>query len=224
MFAKTVSDYMKLSTGKDIDYLITLDNNDPKLRQYIPVCDRLGLKYIVGESGTKVRAINRDMDQAGEWDILVLASDDMICKVKGWDDILREEMQSHFPNLDGVLWHWDGAGNPGACTKRINGQGGLNTMCIFGKNYQPWVENRHIYHPDYASLFCDNEFTIIADRLGKQFYSEQVLFRHEHWANGLQYSYTNDDLMKKTQSYYQQDERTFKLRESLNFGLKNVAA
>ena len=61
------------------------------------------------------------MDKAGEWDICVVASDDMIPQVRGWDEELIEKMPK---DLDHVLFY-----NDGYCGRK------LNTMCIFGRKY-----------------------------------------------------------------------------------------
>ena len=225
-FEKTLKGYIENQSTDYVRYLITLDSDDKMLDFYVNICDKMisngiKLKYIIEKSGSKIKAINRDMEWADNFEILVLASDDMICKQSGWDLILINEMTNYFPDTDGVLWHWDGAGSKTSGTKpKIeNNQlvGGLNTMCILGKKY--FDRFGYIYHPDYLNLWCDNEFTEVSKILDKVFYSEQVLFRHEHWANGSQYSYTNDDLMKKTQATFRKDEQIYKTRKQLNFNL-----
>lgn len=221
VFARTISQYISLANdNENIQYLVTLDSDDKDLEAYKTICERIGLKYIINHSGTKIKAINRDFEHAGDWDICVLYSDDMICKVQGWDEILRNEMQEHFPDTDGVLWHNDGYVGKGSDLSDIakrHGMNSLNTMVILGRKY--YERFGYLYHPDYASLCCDVEFMHVAERLGKQVYFSQVLFRHEHYSNSPQFNYTNDALMKKTQRYYQQDNDVLTKREKLNFGL-----
>ena len=225
-FEKTIKGYIENQSTGYVSYLITLDSDDKSLDSYISICDKLKtsgvkIRYIADKSGSKIKAINRDMELSGNWEILVLASDDMICKQAGWDLVLINEMTNYFPNTDGVLWHWDGAASKSSNTKpKIENNelvGGLNTMCILGKKY--YDRFKYIYHPDYLNLWCDNEFTDVSKRLNKVFYSEQILFRHEHWANGSQWSHTNDNLMKKTQSSFKKDEIIYRKREKLNFEL-----
>jgi hypothetical protein len=225
-FEKTIKGYIENQSTEYVTYLITLDTNDKTVNQYVSICNNLiesgvKLKYIVGESGSKIKAINRDMEIVSTWEILVLASDDMICKQSGWDLILINEMTMYFPDTDGVLWHWDGADSKVSSTKpKIQNDeliGGLNTMCILGKKY--YDRFKYIYHPNYLNLWCDNEFTEVSKILNKVFYSGQILFRHEHWANGSQYRYTNDSLMKRTQATFKKDEQVFKKRKELNFNL-----
>jgi len=223
IFNKTIREYISNANNiKNIKFLITLDYDCPNLEQYKIIClklieKKIDLTYIIGVSTGKISAINRDMENVKEWDICVLASDDMICKEKNWDKILISEMKDNFPNLNGVIWHWDGAKNTKPNIENNELIGGLNTMCIFGLEWYRMFN--FIYHPDYVSLFCDNEFDICSRILNKVFYSDLILFKHEHWSNGTQWSYTHDNLMKKEQKFYKQDSTTFNKRKLINFEL-----
>lgn len=158
---------------------------------------------VSGLSTGKINACNRDMEMFDEWDIVVLASDDMIPQVRGWDDEIRKQMDAHFPDTDGVLWFNDGY------TKQK-----LNTMCIIGKKY--YDRFGYIYHPDYISLWCDNEMTEVSQILNKVVYSDKVLFKHEHPANNGQ---GNDKLYQVNEKFYNIDRDTYLKRKKINFGL-----
>ena len=132
---------------------------------------------------------------------MVLASDDMICQVQGWDEQIRKDMQRNFADLDGVLYYPDGYTQ-------------LNTMCIMGRAY--YNRFNYIYNPDYNSLFCDDEFMQVSRFLKREYKSELVLFKHEHpvW-KGEQY----DPLMQRNESFYAVDKRIYEQRKRVNFGL-----
>lgn len=211
-FYNTLKGYIENSadTGK-IHYVITLDSDDPRVKQYEQVAEQiieeypnLKITWDLGFSTGKINAVNRDMDKTAGWDIVVLASDDMICQQPGWDEVIREMMRMHYPDTDGVLFFSDGH-QP------------LNTMPIIGHTYFKRFD--YIYHPDYISLWCDNEFMEVADKLSKQTRFDDVLFEHQIWFNGRQFDHTNDDLQKREQKFYKQDGETFKKRKALNFGL-----
>lgn len=161
-------------------------------------------EYIAGLSANKIQACNRDINRTQyKWDILVLMSDDMEVQVRNWDNVLREEMKKHFPDKDGVLWFNDGyTGNK------------LNTMCILGKKY--YERFNYIYHPEYASLWCDNEFMEVANKLNKQKYFDKILFKHEHPANNKTKS---DQLLKHNETFYSKDKETYLKRKANNFNL-----
>ena len=45
------------------------------------------------------------MEKCKTWDILLLASDDMIPVCDGYDQIIRDDMFTYHRNGDGVLWY-----------------------------------------------------------------------------------------------------------------------
>ena len=127
-FFNVLKNYYTMCDDLDnIKFLITLDTDD-KLMNQPGVIDMFkeykNLTYIYGESKSKIDAVNRDIDVEDDWDIILLASDDMVPKVKGYDTIIINKMNELYPDTDGVLWFNDG--NQG---KR------LNTLCILGKKY-----------------------------------------------------------------------------------------
>lgn len=152
-----------------------------------------------GLSKNKINAINRDVPKKG-WDILVNLSDDQIFTVKEFDRVIDTCGSDEFLHLpDGYVNHL------------------LPTMSIMGNDYY----NRfgYIYHPDYASLWCDNEAMDVAIELGCYRYEPQQIFKHLHPAwTGEQ----PDAQLVHTQKFYRQDERTYKKRRSLGFPIESV--
>lgn len=183
-----------------------MDKDDPemnnsevveKLKSY-----KLDISWYYGDSKTKIEAVNKDMDKSGEWDILLLASDDMIPIEKGYDDIIRNHMKEHFPDTDGVLWYNDGY------TKI------LNTLSIMGRKY--YERFNYIYYPEYKSLWCDNEYQEVFIKLNKYCHFERVIIKHEHpsWTKEGE-----DSLLKTNNKYDNHDKKLFFTRKSNNFNL-----
>jgi hypothetical protein len=182
------------------DYSMNNDHVKTKLNTYIT--EGIKLVYYYSNNNSKVQAINANISNIDGWDILLLASDDMIPIQNGYDEIIRTDMYNNFLDTDGVLWYNDG------------GQSNINTLCILGKKYY----NRfgYIYHPDYISLWCDNEFTDISIILNKVYRSEQVIIEHAHPV----YQKCNyDQLYLKNESFNNHDKQTYLKRKSLNFNL-----
>jgi len=155
------------------------------------------------DNNSKIQACNRNVDENGGYDILMLASDDMVPVKKGYDKIVRLGFEKYIPDLDGVLHFNDG----------IQGKR-LNTLCILGRKYY----NRfgYIYHPSYMSLYCDQEFTQVSKKLDKQVYVDNIIIRHEHHAHGY---CSVDDLYDRNEAYCSQDEHNFMKRYKNNFDL-----
>ena len=206
-----------LSEKCDPLLLISIDDDDKEKDRYIELFQKLDEEkelpeaiIRVGPSDNKIFAINRDIAHTRDmqWDILVNVSDDQIFTKKDFDKDIVQSFASvtgeaytqydwdrfiHFPD-----WY-------------VNDK--LPTMAIMGRPYY----NRfgYVYHPDYISLWCDNEQMDVAKSMGKYFYVDNHIFRHEHPANvrGL----PQDELLKYNQSFYHYDGETYRKRKAAGF-------
>lgn len=191
----------KASDWQNINYLITLDSNDSTMVNIEDKINVNNVTLIYGKSESKIHACNRDMELNTGWDIVVLVSDDMIPVMEGWDEIIRDDMKEMAPDLDGCLWYSDGY------------QDRICTLNIMGKKY--YDRFNYLYHPDYHSLFCDNEFTEVAIGLSKMFKSERTLFKHEHFANNSQTK--RDKLYDRNEALFNIDKQTYERRKANGF-------
>lgn len=205
-FFNTLDRYYKYLSGKHpVQFVISCDEDDGSMNN-AAVRTRLqtypGLICYFGKSRSKVEAINRDMDKHGDYDILLLASDDMIPEEQEYDDIIVNAFREYFPDLDGVLWFNDG----------YVGRN-LNTLSILGKKY--YDRFGYIYHPDYTSLYCDNEFMEVAAKLNRQVYIDRVIIKHDHfyWNKGV----VRDALYNRNESYYRIDRKVYQSRKARDF-------
>jgi hypothetical protein len=207
-FFSTLDKYYEYCKNIDnMDFLISLDEDDNEMNN-TEVLKKLSnyknTKVVVGLSKSKIDAVNRDLnDYNKHWDVVLLASDDMIPTVKGYDDIIRDNMMFNYPDTDGILFFNDGfQGNK------------LNTLCILGKKY--YERFNYIYHPDYKSCWSDNEFMVVGDKLKKQSYIDIIIIRHEHpdWGYG-NIDYVHNNNVKD----WHHDNNVYKIRESNNFYL-----
>lgn len=202
-FFAVLAKAQRMRRNKDTRFLITLDSNDAVMNNE-SVRKAIGLwgnlEYIYGESNNKIHAVNRDMDRAGEWDILLLLSDDMHPAHEGYDQIIIDSFKKHFPDTDGILWINDGyTGNK------------LNTIVCIGKKY--YDRFGFLYNPVYRSLFADNEYTDIAVRLKKYHYMEESIIRHQHPMNTGRRN-DMDRLYQKNDSYFHHDKKLYFYRKS----------
>lgn len=183
--------------------LCSFDSNDITMNNpaVIEKLDKYrNVKYVFGESTSKIHAINKDMEQAGEWDILVNMSDDMVFTKKGFDESIRKNMT----NLDLLLHYPDNyAGEK------------LVTMTIEGREHYERFE--YIYNPSYYSLWCDNEQMEVAQMLGCYRLVKEDIYLHNHYSAGAA---KKDELYKRNDTY-RQDEEIFKKRKAINFELVN---
>ena len=197
--------YRSMLSGKhDMKFVLSFDEDDismnnPRMRKWLDAQSDCASSYF-GKSKSKIEAVNADMDKAPDYDILILASDDMIPVQHGYDDIIATDMQIHFPDLDGVLHYNDG----------VRGQQ-LNTLCIMGKPY--YDRFGYIYHPDYTSVFCDNEFTEVSQMLGKAVYIDNLIVQHKWMEQGKDALYQRNE----DPAFYGKDYQVYAARKENNF-------
>lgn len=203
-FFNTLDKYYELLSGKcSVEFLITCDSDDLSMNNSI-VKDRFktytNLEVEYGDNKTKIEAINVGVTER-DFQIVLLASDDMIPVVKGYDLIIIESMCNNFPDFDGIVWFNDGVQ-----------QNRLNTLCILGKKY--YNRFNYIYNPEYKSLWCDMEFTLVGNMLKKQKYFNKVIIKHDH------HSVTNkgfDEIYSRNELYESDDRTTFLNRKAAQF-------
>lgn len=206
-FLGTLMKYQRMCNNIDnLDFLISIDSDDQTMNdeQTFEILKTFkNLNVVVGKSESKIHAVNRDINPEGNWDILLLASDDMIPIENGYDDIIIENMKNYYPDTDGVLFFNDGF-------QKNN----LNTLCILGKKY--YQRFGYIYNPEYKSTWSDVEFMDVANILKKQTYFEQVIIKHEHpdWGYGK-----SDDIHQKNYKDLNHDRSTYNKNKSNNFDL-----
>jgi len=204
-FINVLEKYISYLDDKTTKIIITADNDDITMNNdfIIDVIDQYENATIkFGGNKTKVEAINNDLDDV-TFDIILLASDDMIPMVKGYDTIIKNKFKQYYPDTDGVLWFNDG----------YQGKK-LNTLCILGKKY--YDRFGYIYNPNYKSVWCDNEFMDVANILGKQVYFDEIIIRHEHpdWGFG-----DRDIIHNLNIDNHHYDENIYTQRKKVNFYL-----
>jgi len=193
----------KATDRYNVSYLISIDTDDPTMtleiaKQAYDICAPIIME---GTSNNKVHACNRDIEKIKKWDIVVLISDDMIPQIDGWDEVIRQAITKYHPDTDGCLWFNDGY------------QDRTCTLSILGRKY--YDRFGYIYHPDYNSLFCDNEHTEIAKGLDKLTYFDTVLFRHAHFVNDSRV--VRDKLYDYNESFFNIDKQTYEKRRAQGF-------
>lgn len=193
------------SNNHDIEFLVSMDHDDPKMntpgiRKFLD--SFRNVKYYYGNSKSKIEAINADLDKLpSDYDIFLLASDDMIPVCPNYDAIIANDMIKCFPDKDGVLHYNDGrTGNV------------LDTFCIMGKPY--YDKFGYVYHPSYKSVFCDNEFTDVARLSQKYVYIDRILFQHG-WINFVGF----DELAQRNENiqFYEIDGKNYENRKNNGF-------
>jgi hypothetical protein len=198
--AEALGTIIDLSENNNYSIGLTIDDDDSTTLNSHQLSDILQsdqIKVNPGRSTSKVHAINRGM--AG-WsgDIVVNMSDDMRFIKRGFD---RDIVRAFQRDTDQFLHFPDG---------RVNKI--LPTMSIMGRSY--YERLNYIYHPDYQSLWCDNEAMEVAQQLGRYKYIDKQIFSHDHpaWTGE-----PADPLLLHTESFFEIDQQTYQRRSQSGF-------
>lgn len=181
-------------------------NNQQSIKRITEYVKKYPANIVIkfGKSKNKIDAINRDVNEFKErfdFDILVNFSDDMQFIVNSFDKIIRDKFYIAYPNLDGNIYFNDGFVGDA-----------ISTMSIIGRKY--YDKFNYIYHPSYHSLWCDNEYTMVAKTEKKIVYFDEKIYIHNHPANIGGFI---DSQLIKTESFNEIDRENFNKRLTNNF-------
>ena len=213
-FKKVLTKYIDYLSGKhDVRFIVTMDDDDetmntPEMKEWLDSL-KVPLKYNYGQSKNKIEAVNADME--GEvCDIIIQVSDDMIPCLEGYDDIVANGFAHCFPDNCGAIRFWDG----------IRPKEDL-LMCLTVIGYPLYKAIGHLYHPDYESIYADNELTTICAKLEKLAISPVCVIRHE-WVPGTHEDADEMHRQQESPEQYKIDGATYQRRMALNFDIDKV--
>lgn len=207
-FFKVIENISKLSKYTGYKILATLDIDDDAMTTS-EVKHRLSqhpeVIAMFGSSKNKIHACNKDMEFSGDWDIVVLVSDDMQFLVDEFDRIIIGEMMAWFPDTDGMLHFPDSYG-----------KWELSVLSIMGRKY--YERFNYLYFPGYSTMFCDNEYTDVATILNKRRFVPRKIYDHFHHIYGMSAKDALND-RNDSRDLYCQDNQLYLQRKAHNFGL-----
>lgn len=181
---------------KNYQVLVSADHDDPEMNHTFNFPNTT---IFYSKSDSKVHAVNRDIEKAdSNWDIIVVMSDDMRFNIYGFDELIRQEFRTH--GLDTLLHVPD-----------QDAKTALATMYIAGRDYYKMFG--YIYHPDYKSLFCDNEVMDVAKKLGKYRYAN-ILGMITHLNPAYGHLPKDEMFLKQQEIGWSQDQQTYTRRKS----------
>jgi glycosyltransferase involved in cell wall biosynthesis len=154
------------TAGVDYELIVSIDDNDPYREEYIrrySEYDYFRTKLISNPNRSAVDAINNAAKES-KGDILIVVSDDSDCP-DNWGKIIQKATEG---KTDFVLKVYDGV------------QKWLITMPIMDRVY--YNRFQYIYFPDYTHMFCDTEFSHVANVLGRVIERNDLLFPHLHYS------------------------------------------
>lgn len=181
--------------GCEVEYILSLDIDEPCKRQYI----ENGMPFIINNNRSAVDAINNAAKHS-TGDILMVMSDDFDCN-PDWGKAIIENTN--------YLQDW--------IAKTPDGiQPWIITAPIMDRIYY----NRfgYIYYPGYIHMFCDTELTCVADLTDRKI-DLPVRFQHNHYSTGRS---KKDFINERADKSWSQGESLFLQRARIRFGLNDA--
>lgn len=182
--------------GCDVEYILSLDKDDPMLYQYahgFPFGKKS--KVITQYNRSAIDAINRAASLA-EGDILIVISDDFV-SLHNWGKKIYLEMHR---KADWILKTQDGI------------QDWVITLPIMDRVY--YERFGYIYNPSYRHAFSDTEMTCVAELTGC-LHKSQLMFPHLNKPG----TKIMDEVQERNDATFEEGRKLFIERKKNNFGL-----
>lgn len=140
-------------------FIVSLDVDDPTLSKYEERMNNYNnIHYFIGTSKNKIDAVNRDLN-IFDWDIATIICDDTHPTTKGFDNIIRNDFDKYFPDLDGVIYHDNQISRYCKCGYEVAYHPSM------GKTY--WQRFGYFIYPEYISGYADIDLATMALSLNK---------------------------------------------------------
>lgn len=202
-----------LSEDNEFVWLISIDTDDESMKS-VDFSFIKNNKFIArdkprGKIAACNAGINEFLDDSNnqDFDMIWLVSDDMQPEVQDFDLIIQGEMEKHYPDWDGAIHINDGLQGLRLCT----------FSCMGMKYYKRF---NYLYHPQYQSTHCDDEFTQIAWANRRMLWIPDVLVRHQ-WV-GIHNP--EDELHQRNHALMNTvDAQTYQKRARAGFPKNNVS-
>ncbi len=149
------------SGAHQLEHIFSVDTDDPDLEGYRQLAARCGSRLEVHPNGRMVAAMNRGAE-AASGDVIVAMSDDFGCP-PAWDTAIVDAIGGR--ERAAVLVH-DG----------VNAR--ILTIPIMTAAFYRHLG--YVYHPDYVSMWADDDLTEVAKREGALVDARHLLFPHRH--------------------------------------------
>lgn len=213
LFAARIKNIYETIGTDNFEVIVSVDYDDVTMGadHVQPFCAAWpNVKCFYGQNHSKISAINRDMEHAQKWDLLINFSDDMVFVQPNWGPLMINLIKMKWGDSTDFFAHF----NDGFVKEK------LPTMSIMGWEY--FHRTGTIYNPEYKSVSCDAEAMFVAIMLGKHHYFENQLFSHMHPANAPGVVST-DATYWLNDKFDKEDTETYFRRKSKLFYVNNPA-
>lgn len=193
----TYENWTNKSLAYDVEHILSIDNDDPCYKEYCT----LGLNVLVYPNKSVVEATNAAA-ATSKGDILIYLSDDFDCP-NGWHELIDKEFEGvNKPMLlkvDDCLQGFD-----------------VRVLTIPIMNRALYEKLGYFWHPDYKSMFVDEDLWWTCRNNGWLKKAQHLKFPHNHHSLG---KCQNDETYRRSEANWDQGKATFARRKAAGFPL-----
>lgn len=180
--------------GVSVEHIISIDLDDTQKEKYLSY----NWQHIICNNNNSVVQATNWAAKASKGDILVYLSDDFDCP-EGWGELVLKEFEDR-PMLIKV----------DDCLQPL----GTMVLTIPIMNRKLYDRLGYFWHPEYLSMFVDEDLFWTSRKLGALKYSEHLKFPHLHPANGKA---PDDETYKRSSKNWDQGKKMFAIRKAQGF-------
>lgn len=198
----TAKEWMDKSGNVKLEYIQSLDWDDPKIDQYKALSNVFfpdKVPGIIGTNHSVVEATNRAA-KSSTGDILLYLSDDFKCPDNWGPLVIKEFENENRPLLVKV----------DDCLQKFE----VPVLTIPMMNRALYEKLGYFFHPDYKSMFCDEQLFWVTRRIGALKLAEHLKFPHEHVSIGKS---QDDDTYRRSAANWEQGKATFARHKAAGF-------
>jgi hypothetical protein len=188
------------NAGVDVEYILSIDNNDPKYREYWKVTLKDRNNYILHDYNESVVEATNRAAKIATGDILLYLSDDFKC-FDNWGLAVLKEFEGESRPL---LLKVDD------CLQKFT----VPVLTIPIMNRQLYERLGYFWHPEYKSMFVDEDLYWTAQKLNAMKMCPHLKFEHHHVANGKA---QDDETYRRSSANWNQGKAVYQRRKAEGF-------
>lgn len=201
--SRTMDSWWKNSGNDGLEHILSIDTDDQSRLDYAKWFDNQWSQIIINQNLSVVEATNKAAAKA-EGDILVYLSDDFKCFIDWGLAIIKE-----FEGVTGpMLLKVDD------CLQPFN----VAVLTIPIMNRALYETLGYFWHPEYKSMFVDEDLYWTAKKLGALKFAPHLKFPHIHPANpNPELRGQDDEIYRRSSANWDQGKEVFKRRRGAGF-------
>lgn len=186
--------------GIEVEYILSIDNDDPSYKSYWEYTHITHDKYILHDDNRSVVEATNRAAKESTGDILIYLSDDFKCP-DNWGAIVLKEFEGEerplLVKVDDCLQKFD-----------------VPVLTIPIMNRALYERLGYFWNPEYKSMFCDEDLYWTSRKLGALKYAPHLKFPHEHVSIGKS---QDDETYRNSAKNWDQGKAVFAKRKAAGF-------